>query len=181
MFKWILLAVAACLGAWYYLIDGRKLDEQMVRNFYQQQEHATYSRDPEALCAQYAKKLVATQETRMSGQTTSVTLDQKQACDKLRETFQFFEQAGEKAGGILTIEYAYELHQIDIAPDRKSATVQFSSVLKMGEAFMQFTTTSTERLERSMREVQLARADVKTRVAWTPGALLNPEKYFRAQ
>jgi len=32
-----------------------------------------------------------------------------------------------------------------------------------------------------MREVQLARADVQTRVAWTPGALLNPEKYFRAQ
>ena len=181
MVKWALLLIAAAVGSWFYLVDGRKLDEQMVRDFYQQQAHATYSRDPEALCDQYASKASVTQETRMSGRTTTDTMNRKQACERLREQFKFFEMAGEKAGGMLTIEYAHELHEIEIAPDRKSARVVFSSTLKMGETFMQFFTTANERLERSMRRVQLVQADAKVRVSWKPGALINPELYFRAQ
>lgn len=181
MVKWVLLVVAAAVGGWYYVIDGRKLDEQMVREFYQQQYHATYSRDPEALCSQYASRAKVTQEMRMSGRTTTDTMTRSQACERLREQFQFFEMAGEKAGGMLTIEYTHELHEIEISPDRKSARVVFSSTLKMGETFMQFFTTANERLERSMRRVQLVEADAKVRVSWTPDALVNPEKYFRAQ
>lgn len=181
MVKWALLLIAAAVGGWFYGVDGRKLDEEMVRDFYRQQSHATYSRDPEALCKQYGSKAQVTQETRMSGRTTTLTMNSTQACERLREMFQFFELAGEKAGGMLTIEYTHELHEIEIAPDRKSARVVFSSVLKMGETFFQVSTTAHERLERSMRRVQLVQADAKVRVAWKPGALLDPEKYFRAQ
>lgn len=181
MVRWVLLLVAAAVGGWYYVVDGRKLDEQMVRDFYQQQRHATYSRDPEALCSQYASKARVTQETRMAGRTTTITMNRKEACERLREQFQFFEMAGEKAGGILTIEYVHELHEIEIGPDRKSARVVFSSTLKMGETFFQVFTTANERLERSMRRVQLVEADAKVRVSWKPGALVNPELYFRSQ
>jgi hypothetical protein len=181
MVKWALLLIAASVGGWYVVIDGRKLDEQMVRDFYAQQRHATYSRDPGALCDQYASKARVTQETRMAGRTTTATMGRKDACDRLHEQFQFFEMAGEKAGGILTIDYAHELHEIEIAPDRKSARVVFSSTLKMGETFFQVATTATERLERSMRRVQLVEADAKVRVSWKPGALVNPELYFRTQ
>jgi hypothetical protein len=181
MFKWVMLVVMAAGGGWYWGIDGSKLDDALVREFYEQQAHHTYSRDPDALCAQYAGKARVTQETRISGRTTQETLDASQACDKLREMFKFFEQAGEKAGGILTIEYDYALQQVEIAPNHKSASVAFTSTLKMGETFMQISTTATERLERSMRQVRLAGADAKVRVEWKPGALVNPELYFRSQ
>jgi hypothetical protein len=181
MFKAMALVAAACAALWYFWIDGSKLDEPMVRAFYDQQAHATYSRDPEALCKQNGKKVVVTQETRMSGQTKTVTMTREQACEGARKMFEFFDQVGEKAGGMLTIEYSYELHRVEIAPNRKSAEVEMVSTLKMGESFMQFFTTSTEKLERSMRNVELVKADVKTRVQWKPGALVEPEKYFQSQ
>lgn len=181
MWKWLGLAAAAGVGVWHVLIDGSRLDEQQVRDYYQRQWHATYSRDPDALCALISGSAAVTQESRINGKTSTETMSGREACARTRELFRFFEEAGEKAGGMLTIEYEQQLHQIDIAPNRKSATVAFASTLKMGETFMQITTTAHERLERSMRRVQLAQADAKVRVSWKPGALRNPELYFRAQ
>ncbi|HEY9066627.1 MAG TPA: hypothetical protein VIO33_16725 [Burkholderiaceae bacterium] len=177
------VAIALALGAagWYYFVGGRQLDEQMVRDFYRAEAHATLSRDPDALCKLLSKSVVVRQQTLMSGQTKSETLNREQACEAFRKSHEFFEQVGEKAGGMLTIEYDYELGKLDVASDRKSALVEFSSTLKMGESFMQFRTTSTERLVRRLGRVELAEADAMTRVSWTPGALADPARYFQAQ
>ena len=179
--KTVLFALALIGAGWYYFVGGRQLDEQMVRDFYRAEAHATLSRDPEALCRLVSKSAVLRQQTLMSGQTRSETLNREQACEAFRKSHEFFEKVGEKAGGMLTIEYDYELGKVDIAPDRKSARVEFSSTLKMGESFMQFRTTSAERLVRRLGSVELAEADVTTRVSWTPGALADPAKYFQEQ
>jgi hypothetical protein len=179
--KWLALLALMIAAGWYYFIGGRKLDEPMVRDFYLAGAHATLSRDPEAQCKLIAKSAVLQIETRIAGQTKSDTLNRTQACEQFRKAHEFFEQAGEKAGGMLTIEYDYELGKIELAPDRKSASVQFSSTLKMGEAFMQFRTTSTDRVVRNLGRVELGGATAKTRVSFTPGALAEPEKYFQSQ
>jgi hypothetical protein len=179
--KTVLLALALIAAGWYYFVGGRKLDEQMVRDFYRAEAHAALSRDPEAMCKLVGKSAVVRQQTVMAGQTKSETLNREQACEAFRKSHEFFEKVGEKAGGMLTIEYDYALGKVDIAADRKSALVEFSSTLKMGEAFMQFRTTSTERLVRRLGSVELAEADATTRVSWTPGALADPAKYFQEQ
>ncbi len=179
--KWALAVVAGLVVGWFYLIDGSKLDEQMVQDFYKLQQHNTYKRDPEALCKQLGGKLKLHQESLIAGKTQVVDMNKNQACDSLRESFKMFEEMGEKAGGMLTIEYSYEITRLELAPNKKSATVDVTSTLKMGEAFLQFFHTSTERIERSMRRTQLVASDDKLRMRWTPGAMANPEKFFRAQ
>lgn len=181
MTKWLLLLAALGFGGWYALIGGRRLDEEQVRAFYERQAHAVYSRDPEALCRQLAKKSQSRLETHVSGRVLKTVADSAQNCQHLHDTFKFFEAAGERAGGILTLEYEYQLIGIRIAPDHRSATVQTTSTLKMGESFLQYATTSTERLERWMGEVQLVDAEAQTRVQWKPGALADPDKYFQSQ
>jgi hypothetical protein len=89
--------------------------------------------------------------------------------------------SGERAGGTLTIEYSYDIRQIDIAHNNRSATVEIATTLKMGEEFMQIFSESTDRIERSMRKVQLVAQDAKVRMRWTPGAIAHPEQYFQAQ
>jgi hypothetical protein len=171
MTKLVLAIVGLAVAGWYFVIDGSKLDEAMVRTFYEQQQHATLSRDPEALCKQFAKDAVINTETLMMGQTQAQTLNQKTACEATRETWKSFEAMGTKAGGILTIEYDYKIESINIASNKKRATVVTSNTLKMGEAFMQFRTTATEELVRNYRQVQLARSDSKTGVRMSAGAL----------
>ena len=179
--KYLLIALLAAAAGWFYLIDGSKLDETMVRDFYEQQARHTFERDPEALCQQLGGKYRMSVESRIGGKVSNATYDRSATCDRLRKSFEFFDDMGEKAGGILTIEYNYDIQQLDIAPNHKSATVGITTTLKMGEQFMQFFTESTDRIERSMRQVRLVEQDAKMHMRWTPGAIDHPEKYFQAQ
>ena len=122
--KQIAIVVALCVGAWYFFIGGRKLDESMVRTYYEKEAHAIYSRDADKLCKQLSKKVVIQSKTVMMGRTTETSSDREQACDSLRKTFKMFESVGERMGGILTIEYEYHIDSVQIASDRKSATVE---------------------------------------------------------
>jgi hypothetical protein len=179
--KWLVVVAAALAALWYGLVAGRRMDEQMVRDYYQAAAHAVLSRNPEAQCKLLGKSATIHQDTLIAGQTKSETLGQAQACDQIRHAQRFFEEMGEKAGGILTIEYDYALGTIDISPDRKAATIEFTSTLKMGETFMQFRTTSTDRLVRRWGSVELIGADAKTRVSFVPGAMVDPARYFQSQ
>ncbi len=179
--KYLLAAILAGAAGWFYLIDGRKLDEPMVREFYEQQSRHTYERDPEALCNHLGRNASIRIEGHFGGKVTAASYGKATACSQLRSAFKFFEEMGDKAGGILTIEYSYDIKSLDLAPNHKSATVEVATVLKMGEEFMQIYTDSTDRLERSLRRVELVEQDARVRMRWTPGAVSHPERYFQSQ
>jgi len=178
-----IVATVAALGVagWYYFIGGAKLDEALIRQFYADQAHATLSRDAEALCKQYAKKLSMKQEILTMGQSQIGTYGRKEACEAQRNTFKTFEELGERAGGILTIDYEYQIERIDIAPNKKSALVQVSSQLKMGDTFMQFKHVSTDELVREFGTVYLLKAQTQSKARIHMGGLMDPEKFFKAQ
>jgi hypothetical protein len=177
------IAIVAALGAagWYYFFGGARLDEAMVRQFYADQAHATLSRDAEALCKQYAKKLSLKQQTVMMGQTVSESYDRQAACAAQRQTFKGFEEMGDKAGGILTIDYEYQIDKIEIAPSKKSAIVHVSSTLKMGDTFMQIKSISTDQLTREWGTVYLLKGDIQSKARIHLGGLAEPEKFFKVQ
>jgi hypothetical protein len=177
--KYLLVALLAGAAGWFYLIDGSKLDEAMVREFYEQQSVHTYERDPEALCKQLGSGVKVRVESRMGGKVNTASYGKEAACRQLSSAFKFFEDMGEKAGGTLTIEYSYDIHSLELSSNHKSATVEVSSTLKMGEEFMQIFSDSTDRVERSLRRVQLVEQDAKTHMKWTPGAIVHPEQYFQ--
>jgi len=179
--KYLLAIILAGAAVWYYLIDGSKLDETMVREFYATQAQHTYARDPHALCDEMSRHVSVRITGHLGGKVTSASYDKAGACRAINNQFKFFEAMGDRAGGILTIEYTYEIGRLEVAPDHKSATVDVSTVLKMGEEFMQIYSNSTERLGRSLRSVKVADVDAQVRMRWTPGAILHPEQYFQSQ
>lgn len=181
MLRVIALVAVVCGAGWYYFVGGARLDEAMVRQFYLEEAHATLARDPDALCKLLARKSVVNQETLVLGQTISETLNRQQACEAQRKTFQLFDDLGEKAGGTLTIEYDYNIDKLEIAPNRKSATVEVSSTLKMGEAFVQIRSVSTDQLNREWGQVRILRADAKAKLRLHLAAMQDPAKYFRVQ
>jgi len=177
--KQIAIVLALCVGAWYFFIGGRKLDEAMVRKYYEAEAHAIYSRDAEKLCKQLSKKAVIQSRTVMMGQAQESTNDREQACDAARKTFKLFESVGERMGGILTIEYEYHIDSIEIASDRKSAVVEGTSVLKMGEAAMQFRSSFTQRLERELGQMRLVRGDDVTVVRLGGRGAMSQGEFFK--
>lgn len=83
-----------------------------------------------------------------TGLNSTETLNKKQACEARHKAFQQFKDLGDKADAMLTIEYNYTIDSIAITPNRKTAVVQMSNILKIGEQLMQFRTVSTDELKR---------------------------------
>lgn len=173
------LVIAGLAGAgWYYVIDGSKLDEAMVRDFYEKQETGFLSRNAEALCKQYASNVVINSEMVVMGQTKAETLNQKAACEATRESFKSFAELGGQFGGMLNMDYKYKIDSIEISANKKRASVVITNTLKMGGSLMQFRTNSNEELVRNYREVQIVKSDSKTRVISNIPGMSNNDQFF---
>lgn len=177
--KKVVIVIALCVGAWYFFIGGRKLDEAMVREYYDKEAHAILSRDPEALCKQLSSKAVVQDRTVMMGQTQDSTLDRDQVCEATRATYKLFENVGDKMGGILTIEYEFHLDTVAVAANRKSAKVEGTSMLKMGETVMQFRSSFTQELVRELGQMRLLRSDQQTVVRMGGAGGMRQSDFFR--
>lgn len=177
--KQIAIVITLCVGAWYFFIGGRKLDEPMVRDYYQKEAHAIYSRDPEALCKQLSRNARIESRTTMMGKTLESSHNRDEACQATRDTFQTFSKVGERMGGILTIEYEYHIDDIEVAPGRKSAVVKGTSVLKMGESLLQYKTSFTQRLERELGQMRLVHADEVTVMRLGGAGAMSQSDFFR--
>jgi hypothetical protein len=177
--KQIAIVIALCVGAWYFFIGGRKIDEPMVRDYYQKEAHSIYSRDADALCKQLSRKARIDSKTTMMGKTVETSHDRDEACKANREAFETFSRVGDRMGGILTIEYEYNLDSIEMASDRKSAIVKGTNVLKMGETVLQYKTSFTQRLERELGQMRLVHADEVTVMRIGGAGAMSQSDFFR--
>jgi hypothetical protein len=160
MKKLILLVILAAT-AWWYFIGGRSLSEESVRTFYQQQEIATLKRAPEELCSLLDDRFQATGTTALGDQSRTDIADKEQTCDGYRAMYQGFEALGDKMGGILQLDYNYTVHSIELAPDKKSATVDVSYSLDVAGSIMNIRARSSETLIRKNGKTLMARSEGK--------------------
>jgi nitrous oxide reductase len=163
MRKFILIAVLLG-GAWYYFIGGRKLDDQLVREYYQQQVHATLDRNPEALCNQLHTDFSGTESVVIAGQRQSRSLNKDQACEAAHKTYEIIDKIGEKMGGIAQLDYNQEIAGITLSDDKKTATVESSYSLDIAGSVMQMRGSSVDTLVRSNGKVLMLKSDTKSRL-----------------
>lgn len=179
MFKKIAIVAAVGIVGWYYVVGGRQINESHVRDHYRKESHAVYSRDPEAMCKLISAKFVGTERVSMMGTVQESTSNREQTCESSRKWFQSFEQIGDKMGGILTIEYVQNIDSIEIAPNRKSARITGTTLLKMGETVMQFNTRFTDNIEREWGQTQVVRSNSDTRVLMAGGQTMKQGDFFK--
>lgn len=172
--KQIALLIALCFGAWYYFVGGRTLDEGMVRVYYDRSAQAIHARDDQALCKLLSSKATANDETVMLGQTQRVSLNRDQQCEATKATFQALEQLG----SLVAIEHQFQIDKITIAADRKSAMVEGTSVLKMGETTMQYHSTFSQKIVRELGQVKLMHSDQRTVVRMAGGRAMSQSDFF---
>ena len=177
--KKIAILVVLCVGAWYFFIGGRKLDEKLVREYYQKEAHAIYSRDAGKLCKQLSRKVVIETRTTVMGRTEENTHDRDSACRGVHKTFENLALVGERTGNILSVDYDYHIDSVEVAPDRKSALVKGTSVLKMGESALQLKTSFNQRLERELGQMRLVHAEDSTVVRLGGRGAMSQSDFFR--
>ncbi|MEZ2298995.1 hypothetical protein [Variovorax sp. RCC_210] len=177
--KQIAIVLALCVGAWYFFVGGRKLDEPMVRDYYQNEARAIAARDADRLCKQLSRKVVIESSTTVMGRTESTTHDRDSACRGVHKTFENLQQVTERTGSILAVEYDYHIDSVEVAPDRKSAVVKGTNVLKMGESALQLKTSFHQRLERELGQMRLVHAEDSTVVRLGGRGAMSQSDFFR--
>ncbi len=179
MLKKVAIVVAVVAAGWYSQVGGRQINESQVRDFYRQESHAFYSRDPEAVCKLLSSKYVGTGQVTMMGTSQETTSNREQACENTRKWFHSFEEMGEKMGGVLTIEYVHNIDSIEIAPNQKNAKVTGTSTLKMGGTILQINNRFTENIEREWGQAKMVRSDTTTRVVMLGDSGMKQSDFFK--
>jgi len=82
-------------------------------------------------------------------------------------------------GAVLSVEYDYHLDSVEIATDRKSATVKGTSVLKMGESAVQLKTSFNQRLESELGQTRLVHAEDATVLRLGGRGAMSQGEFFR--
>lgn len=127
---WLLLLVLIGV-ALFYNLGGNRLDEQMVRDFYQRSEQALLAQDAEALCAMLAEDFQQTITLRVESQEKRETVDKPKYCRDLAASMEQVRRLQAAMGGRSPIEYRQTVVSVTLAPDKRSAEVEMRSTLAM--------------------------------------------------
>lgn len=163
MRKFVLLAILAG-ASWWYFIGGRTITEAHVQRFYQDLEHATLSRNPEALCALLDNDFQSVGTLSMGGRRETVEQNKEQACQAYDEMYKSFAAIGNQMGGMVQLDSSYKINSVAIQPDSKSATVDFTSSLDVAGTIMNFRSRSTDTLIRRNGKVLMLRSEGKGKI-----------------
>lgn len=157
----ILFLILVATAGWWYVVGGRKLDEDLVRDYYAQAQHATLHHDHETLCGMLSDQFTSTSQVVLGPQRVPSrdTADKAKTCDSWRDLFASWQRLGEKMGGELQLDAGHEIHSIVLAADRKSAVVDISTQLDVAGTITNIRTRSTDQLIRRNGRVLMLRSE----------------------
>lgn len=151
----ILALVAGAL--WFYFIGGRTLDEQQVKAAYASYWSAFDAGDQKAACELFAKDFSATIKTRTPGGAVTESANQQDACSGVTKFYAMKDEMAKKAGVELYTNIEYTLDDIQIAPDKKSATARVTSEIRIGtekRLFLKINEVQIDTLKRDLGKTQ---------------------------
>lgn len=131
MKKVILLIVLIAAAVWYF-DTSRRMTEAAIRESYQTQVEALQRFDAEPLCESLDDAYSASVSMRGAG-ASAKTQDKAAACAELTRALRRFKTLSERTAGIIEPDYDYEIQSITLSPDRKLATVEVSSSMRIGD------------------------------------------------
>jgi hypothetical protein len=132
MMKWILLAVLAGL-AWWYFDYSHRMTEAQIRESYAQQTEAIRQFDADALCKRMSDDFKGHQTTQRGSDHVDEQLDKKAVCDGLNKSIALMKRMSDASRGLITLDVETEIKSIELSPNRKQATVQTVSTVRLGD------------------------------------------------
>ncbi len=155
----VLLIILIALSLWYFDFS-RRMTDTSIRESYQVQAEAFARFDALPLCAAMDESYVNTVTLRGSN-GIGMTRDKTSACSELTLSLHQLGQLSKRTGGMLAPDFDYEITSITLAPNRKSATVEISSTLRMGRTTLS-RTRSVDHLIRRNGQIRSVACDDST-------------------
>ena len=149
----VVLVVAAGLA--YVVWDhGRTIDESHVHQYYERQLEAIRNFDDESLCSDIAEDFSSNVTTHVDGRSTGKDVyDGEAMCRMSRDMTRSLSELSRQTNGLLTFDVSVNVRSINVAPGRRSATVEGITTVKMGDVLVS-RSRGTERLSRSLWRVR---------------------------
>jgi hypothetical protein len=161
----LVLAVVLGIVAVLAYENGRTIEESHVRAHYRDQLEALRGFDEKAICAGIADDYSLRVVDRTAGHPGNDTLDGPQSCELSRKFMQLAQHLSGQTGGLVTLDVSYDIRSIQIAADGRSATVEATSTVKLGETLVS-RTRGTEQLSRSFWRIRSHGGDAQV---WSYG------------
>lgn len=128
----MLLIVVAGLS-WWYVDYSYRITETQVRELYTTQQDAIQQFDAERQCAQMDDDFQGRLIIRQGGQSSEQQLDQKQACRLITLSTNLAQRMANRTSGHAAPSADIEIESIELSPNRKRATVQSMTTVRVGE------------------------------------------------
>jgi hypothetical protein len=126
--KIILLVIVIAASVWYFDLS-HKMTEAAIRKSYQTQFEALQRFDPKPLCDVLDENYTATVTTHSVAQAK----DKASACAELTRSLRRLKTLSDRTAGLLEPDYDFEIKSITLSADRKLATVEISSTMRLGD------------------------------------------------
>jgi hypothetical protein len=153
--KTIVLLVILGALAWWYFDGSRRMTEEHVRAHYTEQNRIVTALDSPSACLALADDYRIEAVDRTAGRTQSVTLGRDQACDAATTALDMFGQVQAMSGGNVAPSVRHEYKRIALSADRKTATVEYSNKLLLGDRLVSRSRTTETLIRRSGRILSL--------------------------
>lgn len=127
----VLLVIVIAAAVWYFDI-GRKMTDASIRDSYRTQLEALNQFDAQPLCAALDEHYTANVTVR--GSTAGPkTQDKTGTCADLTRTLHRLKLLSDRTGGMLEADFELEIESLQLSTDRKSATVEISTAMRLGD------------------------------------------------
>lgn len=160
------LLVLVVLAAVAYVAwdQGRTINESHVHQYYERQMAAIRNFDHEAMCGDIAGDFSTSVTTYVRGRNMGKTMyDGDTTCRMTRDMFENMRNLSARSRGMLALDVRVDVGAIRIEPGGRTATVESTTTVKMGEILVT-RSRGSERLSRSLWRVRSHGGDGQ---AWT--------------
>ncbi|OOG56315.1 hypothetical protein B0E48_09065 [Rhodanobacter sp. C03] len=131
MTKVILLVLVIAAAVWYFDFS-RRMTDASIRASYQAQIDALGQFDAEPICTAMDDSYTASVTVRGSDSTPQKTHGKAAACATWTKAMHRLKLLSERTGGMLEPDFDFEIKSITLTPNHKSATVEISSAMRLG-------------------------------------------------
>lgn len=132
MGKWIVLALVAGYGAWWYFHAGRQMSEDAIEAQYAVEGQAMAKLDADYLCDRMADDFRHDAIAFTLNGTQREALDKQRSCEDLREGFRAFKRLNALTNGAMGLSVQHRIIEVALSDDRKTADVEAVATIRLG-------------------------------------------------
>lgn len=133
--------------------NGRRISEADVHAHYRQQMQALAAFDSEAICRPMAPDYQVRNIEHTGGDTLRQTWDRAGSCRQMEDAMALMRVLHNQTGGLMAIDFNYEITRIDIAPGGRRATVEATATARIAGTLLTRSRSKGE-LSRSLWRVR---------------------------